>query len=103
MRPSLSADQAGRWLAQCLDASRPEKLALEEVVWLLKQGRLRGCHVAASFFMRSAGYKDPEPMDAETELQRLQREFVDATQMIGAIGNRMQALSAQIADQKPRA
>lgn len=96
LRPSLPADQAGRWLAQCLDSGRAEKLALDELLWLLAEGCRRGCHVASTFFMRQAGYKTPEPMDVETELQRLQREFIAATQSISALGQEIQCIGAKL-------
>lgn len=94
LRPTLPVDQAGRWLAQCMDASRPEKLALEDLLFLLAEGRKQGCHVAATFLMRRSGYKDPEPLDVETELQRLQRQFVEAAQSLSVIGHDIQTLSA---------
>lgn len=96
LRPSMSADQAGRWLAQCLDSTRPEKLGLDDLVWLLAEGRRKGCHVAAAYILRTAGYKAPEVLDAETELQRLQRQFVEATQALSLIGREIEAVAGQV-------
>lgn len=93
--PALPADQAGRRLAQCLDADRPEKLTLAETAMLLRRGRMAGVHTAATFLMRDAGYADPVPVDPETEKQRLQREFIAAQQNMARMLNRIGELDGR--------
>lgn len=90
MWPSLAAVAAGQRLAQCLDSSRPEKLSLSEVHFLLKKGREANCHVAMTYLARGADYEAPLPVDPETETQRLQREFIEATRTLAQLSSRIE-------------
>lgn len=78
LRPELPADQAGRWLSDCLDADRREKLSLEQFLLLLVEGRRVGCHVAMGFLCEQAGYAPPQPVDPADEAAELQRQFIAA-------------------------
>lgn len=39
MRPEKSADEAARWISDCLNPDRREKFDPEQVLWLLREGR----------------------------------------------------------------
>lgn len=93
--PALPVDQSGRRLAQCLDPDRAEKLTLSEQGLLLRRGRMAGIHTAAAFLLRDAGYAEPVPVDPETEKQRLQREYVQATRALLAMGQRIETLGSR--------
>lgn len=94
LRPTLPVDQAGRWLAQCLDAERAEKLSLADLVFLLRAGRSAGVHVAAAWLLREAGYADPVPVDPLSETERLQREVLSATTVLRDSIARLERLQA---------
>ena len=89
MRPELSADHAGRWLADCLNGDRREHLTPERVVWLLIEGRKAGVHGAMAWLAGECGYSAPAPVDPEDERAKLQREYIEAARA-------MQHLAAQI-------
>lgn len=78
LRPELPADDAGRWLRDCLDADRREKLSLEQFLLLLVEGRRVGCHVAMGFLCEQAGYAPPQPVEPAGEAAELQRQFIAA-------------------------
>lgn len=78
MRPEKSAEEAGRWLADCLNPDRREKLDPDQVLWLIKRGREVGCNSIISFIASEAHYEQPRPIEPEDERARLQREFVSA-------------------------
>ena len=59
--PAKTRKAAGNWLSDCLNAERPAKLDLEEIVALLKLGREIGCHTAMSFMADDIGYESPKP------------------------------------------
>ncbi len=64
MRPELSADHAARWLSDCLNADRRERLCPEQLLWLLREGRAANCHAAMNFLAMDAGYR-AEPVEPE--------------------------------------
>lgn len=82
MRPDLAADAAGRWLSDCLQADRREKLDLTQLAWLRRRARIANVHVLAQFELREAGYADPQPVEPEDERAALQREFVKQTKSL---------------------
>ena len=62
--PARDLAEAQRYLLKCLDADRGEKLGLEEFIWLLRQGREAGCHVAAEFLGQACLYT-VQPVDMD--------------------------------------
>lgn len=78
MKPDLGVEAAGRWLADCCNPAKREKLAPTELAYLRRRGRMEGCHVLAAFELREAGYGDPVPIEPQDERAALQREFVQA-------------------------
>lgn len=90
LRPELSPDQAGRWLANALDGARPEKLSPEQVAFLVQQGRRQGCHTAMLWLAREAGYSDPQPVEPEDEMAALLRQYIEAAKVIKTIAERIE-------------
>ena len=92
MRPDLAADAAGRWLSDCLQADRREKLDLSQIAWLRRKARMAGVHAMATFEMREAGYADPKPIEPEDERAALQREFVQHAKALERMMDRLRLL-----------
>lgn len=90
--PELPIDQAAGRVRDCLNADRRERLNPEQVVLLGKMGRGVGCHAIATFLARECGYSDPQPIEPENEIARLQREFVEATKALGAMASRIEQI-----------
>lgn len=95
LRPERGADAAGRWVADCINAERAENFHPEHVLFLLRAGRAAGCHAAANYLMREAGYADPIPVEPEDELARAQREFTAAVATLGAMADRIARLGVK--------
>jgi hypothetical protein len=89
MKPDLAADAAGRWLADCCNSEKREKLSPSELAYIRRRARLEGCHILACFEAREAGYADPQPITAEDEAAQLQREFVQASKLMAGLFARM--------------
>lgn len=96
MWPAKPADEAGRHLADCLNTAKPHKLSLEELEWLLCEGRRANCHIGMHYIARRADYERPEPVDPETELQKLQREYVEATRALVKLASRIDTKAADV-------
>jgi hypothetical protein len=89
MRPEKSTDAAARWVLDCLNPDRDHRFDPDQVRWLLREGRRIGCHSAARFLMREAGYADPVPIEPDDERAKLQRDFIDAVSVVNAIAKRL--------------
>lgn len=93
MRPELPVDHAGRWLADCLNTDRRERLCPEQVLFLAKAGRAAGCHALLNYICRESGYADPVAIEPEDERAKMQREFIEATKSLSAMAARIERLS----------
>ena len=90
MRPEKSIDDARRWLLDTLNPDRAEKLAPDQVLWILKESRKVGCHAAMAYIARECGYADPQPIEPEDERETLQREYIAAVKTLSAIQTRLE-------------
>jgi plasmid stabilization system protein ParE len=96
MKPDLAVEAAGRWLMDCCNPERREKLAPSELAYIRRRARTEGVHILASFEMREAGYADPMPITPEDEAAQLQREFVQASKGMAALFNRMERAGLKV-------
>ena len=79
----------------CLNDSRREVLSPSQVILILRIGREIDCHAAMNFIARECGYSDPTPTEPESEIARLQREFVEATKALGQMADRIGQIQTQ--------
>lgn len=87
--PTKGVEAAQRHLLACLNPLRQEKLSPDEAFHLERLARNRGCHVVMNYRCRELSYTEPQPIEPEDEVARLQREFVEATKMLGRIAQRI--------------
>jgi hypothetical protein len=73
--PSKSEDEAARYLNDCLNPDRPQKLSGEEILVIARRGRDVGCHLITGFICMDTGYAPPQPVDPADEKAELQRQF----------------------------
>lgn len=90
MKPDMAVDAAGRWLSDCCNPDKREKLAPSELAYLRRRARMENVHILAAFEMREAGYAEPMPITAEDEAAQLQREFVQASKAMQSLFTRME-------------
>lgn len=95
MRPELSPDHAGRWLADCLNEDRRERINPDQVLWLVREGRKVGAHGLISFLCSEGGYAVPVPVDPEDERAKLQREYVEAARNMAKMAERIERLQVR--------
>lgn len=96
LKPEKSADDSAGWVKDCLNRNRREKFDAEHVLWLLKRGREVGCHEPINFICAQAGYAPPEPIEPETELSRLLREYVATGERLATLQPKIEALRAKL-------
>ena len=80
--PGKTPDSAYAHLKNCLREDKGEKLSLSELITITKWGRDQGIHYANAFFNDETGYQRPEPLNAEDELEKREREFIEAAKII---------------------
>lgn len=93
MRPELSPDAAGNWLKDCINSTRREKLAPEQMLWILREARLVGFHGAMNFIAGDCGYANPNPIEPADEMAELQRNFIESVQQQKALAERIERLT----------
>lgn len=81
LRPEMESrpDDAGRWLASCLDPDRKHKLSTSQEILLFRWAAEAGSHVGFRAFAELAGYR-AEPFDPEAEIKALLRQSELASQ-----------------------
>lgn len=89
LKPEKTAVDAGRWLADCLNSDKRDRLAPDQVAYIRRKARAAGVHILAAFEMQDAGYQAPIPVEPEDERAALQREFIE-------MGKKMEALFTQM-------
>ncbi|WP_297170095.1 hypothetical protein [Thermomonas sp.] len=92
MKPELAADAAGRWLSDCVNPDRRERLTPHELAYIRRRARQAGIHILAAFEARDAGYAEPVPVEPEDERAALQRAFVESTKHLEQMLRRLQEI-----------
>lgn len=93
LRPEMDPQDAGRWLLDCLNPTRKDKLCIDQMLWLLRESRKVGCHVGMSFIASDAGYAPPQPVEPEDAKAALQRAFIQSVEQQRQILMQMEKLS----------
>jgi hypothetical protein len=101
--PAKGVFPAQRHLLACLNPDRNEKLSPDEALHLERLARQQGCHVVMRYRCEELGYAEPQPIEPEDEMARLQREFVQATQELTRMATRIEALAAPVPAVRPAA
>lgn len=91
LRPELPIDQAAGWLRDCLNPSRREKLAPEQVAFILRLSRAAGYHALMDFVAFDCGYK-AQPVEAQSQEAELQERFIAAVGLLEGIQAQMQRI-----------
>lgn len=94
LKPDLGVEAAGRWLSDCCNPDKREKLAPSELAYIRRRARVAGVHVLASFEAQEAGYAPPVPIEPEDERAALQRDFVHAVKALEVIQQRIARATA---------
>lgn len=93
--PAKSPDDAGKYLANCLDRDRNEKLDPEQVLWIAREGKRKGCHYLMAFICDDAEYQRTNPIEPEDERASLQRDFIQGVRHLSAMAKRLEQMDKQ--------
>jgi hypothetical protein len=95
MRPVMGPEKAGRWLLDCVNPAREEKLDIEQILFILTEARNVGCHAGITYINRVTGYADPQPIEPEDEIAALERQFIEANREQATRSKRIEELFAR--------
>lgn len=93
LRPDRPADEAAKWIKDCLNRERRERFDPEQLIWLLARGREVACHGALHFICERAGYEKPGPLNPEDERAKLQRQVIEAVAVVKNCTDRLEQMS----------
>lgn len=96
--PEKTPEAAQRLLLDCLNEDRPAHLTPDHVVLILRMARSHGYHGGINYMAESLGYSNPTPIEPKDEIAELQRQFIAATNTMGLIAQRLEALQPQSAN-----
>jgi len=95
--PELAPDHAGNKLRACLDDDRREKFSPQQIVLLLRIGREFNCHALMNHISSDAGYSNPQPVEPEDEIARLQIKFIETAKEMRNMASRIETITATAA------
>lgn len=90
--PAKGVEKGASWLDDCLNTDRQAKLSLEEFIHLLLIGREKGFHSAKHYLDDCTHYERSQPVEPETELTKLLREYLARQEGQDGLRTRIDAL-----------
>lgn len=88
----INTEPAQRWLLNCLDEHRAEKITPDQALLIMRLAREKGKHIGISYLCESLGYSVPNPIEPEDVRAQLQTEFIEAQKEMAALAKRMEAI-----------
>ena len=92
LRPEMPVDHATRWLLDCMNPDRREKLDGDQLVLVMRWAREFGSFATAQYVMQQAGFERPRPLNREQEKASLQERFLDGVKALERISKRIESL-----------
>lgn len=74
---ATDAETARRWLSDCLNEHRAEKLGLDELVAVIRMAKQKGSHVTMLYLADQCGFTRPRPVETADEKARAQRDLMN--------------------------
>lgn len=91
--PEKPIEQAARLLADCLNRDRSQRLTPEQVSLIVKEARKANSFCTIAFICSEANLSIPQPVDPESEKDRLRREVVNAANTFKQLVERLERVS----------
>ena len=90
--PEKDPIAAQRQLLDCLNEDRPQQLNPGQVLLVMRLARDRGCHAGMEFFASALSYATPQPVEPDDQVADLQRKFIETTEQLSKMAERIQGL-----------
>lgn len=92
--PEKTPDSAGRTLVDCLNEHREARLSPDQLMLVARMARDRGCHVVMQYLCSELSYAAPIPVEPETELASLLREYLAGKKRESQLEQKVEKLRA---------
>lgn len=92
---SKGLEEGGKHLRRCLNPDRPEKLALRELIHILRRGSEAGVHTGMSFLAAACLYEEPRPVTKEARVESMQRQLVQQMEALQGLMKQLGMESAR--------
>jgi hypothetical protein len=92
--PKKSTEDAARYLNDCLNPDRAQKLDGEEILYIARRGRDVGCYLITMFICADTGFAPPTPIDPDDQRAELQRQFIESTARLERLAQRIKGMPA---------
>lgn len=92
--PEKSPEGAARYMHDCLNANRAERLSPSQVLLLMRKSRDVGFHGLATYFMREAGYMDPVPVNPSIEAAKISLDIGASMKQLANLLERAERLAS---------
>lgn len=93
--PAKGEEAAARYLNDCLNADREQKLSGEEMLLIARRGREIGCYLITSFINAETGFSPPQPIDPDDQKAELQRKFIERADSLMAMAATIKRIGAR--------
>ncbi len=90
--PEKAPASAQRSLLDCLNDDRPAKLAPEQVLFILRLARAKGCHLGMAYLCHELSYAEPVPIEPKDEIDDLRRQVLEMGKGLQAALSRIEQL-----------
>lgn len=92
--PEKTPDGAGRYMHDCLNGNRAERLSPGQLLVLMRKARNVGFHGLATFYMREAGYMAPVPNNPSVEAAQITLDINAAVKQLTNLVERAERIKA---------
>ena len=94
--PEKAPDATQRLLLDCFNDDRPARLAPEQVLFVLRLARSKGCHIGLDYICSELGYSTPTPIEPRDETAELMRAFSESVAAQAQIVQRMEKAASRM-------
>ncbi len=88
--PQKPADNAARYLSDCLNPNRDHDIGIEGFLTVLKWAREAGIHFGMHWIADELGYARPTPIEPEDARAALQRQFLAGVEDLKQLAKRLE-------------
>lgn len=92
MRPDVLREAAGKWLSDCLNPARREKLDINEIVSILRMAHEHGFHDAMDYFAAQCGYEGLKPITTEARIAMLEQQYAERAAALDELKHQIEEL-----------
>lgn len=90
--PDKTPEAASRYLMDCLNGSRAERLSPSQLMLLMRLAREVGFHGLTAYLLREAGYAPPIPVEPQSEADVLSRQLESMLDKASALAGRLERI-----------